>query len=92
MQDFNDFVKNTKGKTGGIPSDVQDTANTIARAFEGKGEADILRAIYQEAERGRKAGTLTDAELDNFYRAVAPMLDGAKRKKLDQIVKKLKKM
>ena len=35
---------------------------------------------------------LTDAELDNFYRAVAPMLDGAKRKKLDQIVKKLKKM
>ena len=87
MQDFNDFVKNSKGKTEGMPSDVQQTANTIARAFEGKGEADILRAIYQEADRGRKAGTLTDAELDNIYRAVAPILDGGIRKKLDQNVK-----
>ena len=61
-------------------------------AFEGKGEADILRAIYKEAERGRKAGTLTDSDLDNFYAALYPMLDSAKRKKLEQVINKLKKM
>ena len=46
---------------------------------------------YAEAEKGRKNGSLSDADLDNFYNALAPMLDGAKRKKLEQVVKKLKK-
>ncbi len=69
-----------------------DLAKTLARALEGKGESDILRAIYKEAERSKRAGTLSDAELDNFCAAVAPMLDAAKRKKLEQIVEKLKKI
>ncbi len=93
MQDFNEYAKNAKSaKQGEGAQDMKQTADAIARAFEGKGEADILRAIYAEAERSRKAGTLSDAEIDNFYAMVAPMLDGANRKKLDQIVKKLKKM
>ena len=67
------------------------TPDSFYAASRQRGEADILRAIYAEAERGRRAGTLTDAELDNFYAAVSPMLDSAKRKKLEQVVKKLKK-
>ena len=67
-------------------------AKMMAKAFEGKGEADILRAIYKEAEKGRKAGTLTDSDLDNFYAALYPMLDAARRKKLEQVINKLKKM
>ena len=89
MKDFNTYSK--EQGTGKAESGAEDLAKQMARAFEGKGEADILRAIYKEAAKGRKAGTLTDAELDNFYAAVAPMLDGAKRKKLEQIVQKLKK-
>ncbi|HIX08387.1 MAG TPA: hypothetical protein H9741_07955 [Candidatus Borkfalkia faecipullorum] len=90
MEDFNKFVKEAKDR-GALPKDADAMAQSLARAFEGKGEGDILRAIYREAERGRRAGTLSDAELDNFVRAVSPMLDGAKRKKLEQVVKKLKK-
>ena len=90
MKDFNSFSGEEKKQSAS--DDAVDMAKMMAKAFEGKGEADILRAIYKEAERGRKAGTLTDFDLDNFYAALYPMLDSAKRKKLEQVINKLKKM
>lgn len=90
MKDFNSFSGEEKKQS--TSDDAVDMAKMMAKAFEGKGEADILRAIYKEAERGRKAGTLTDSDLDNFYAALYPMLDSAKRKKLEQVINKLKKM
>ena len=33
---------------------------------------------------------LTNADLDNFYRTVAPLLDSFKRRKLQQVIAKLK--
>lgn len=90
MKDFNSFSGEEKNQSAS--DDAVDMAKMMAKAFEGKGEADILRAIYKEAERGRKAGTLTDSDLDNFYAALYPMLDSAKRKKLEQVINKLKKM
>lgn len=90
MKDFNSFSGEEKKQSAS--DDAVDMAKMMAKAFEGKGEADILRAIYKEAERGRKTGTLTDSDLDNFYAALYPMLDSAKRKKLEQVINKLKKM
>ena len=90
MKDFNSYTGGDNKQND--PDGVADMAKMIAKAFEGKGEADILRAIYKEAERGRKAGTLTDSDLDNFYAALYHMLDSAKRKKLEQVINKLKKM
>lgn len=105
MQDFDSYSQGRRdaaaGKTGGPRqggAQKQDadafaeTARRMAGAFGGKGEEEILRAIYKEAERGRRAGTLSDADIDNFAAAVAPMLDAAKRKKLEQIVARLKKI
>ena len=90
MKDFNSYTGGDNKQND--PDGVADMAKMMAKAFEGKGEADILRAIYKEAERGRKAGALTDSDLDNFYAALYPMLDAAKRKKLEQVINKLKKM
>ena len=90
MKDFNSYTGGDNKQND--PDGMADMAKMMAKAFEGKGEADILRAIYREAERGRKAGTLTDSDLDNFYAALYPMLDAAKRKKLEQVINKLKKM
>ena len=39
---------------------------------------------------GKRAGTLTNAEIDAFYRRFAPMLNFVQRKKLEQIVTQLK--
>lgn len=65
-------------------------AKILSRAMSGKSETQILRNILSEAERGKREGTLTNADLDNFYNALAPMLDGIKKRKLAEVIKQLK--
>ncbi|HIZ03362.1 MAG TPA: hypothetical protein H9727_03665 [Candidatus Borkfalkia avistercoris] len=90
MKDFNSYKPEDSAQGGG--EDISDLAQRLTAAFAGKGEGDVLRAIYAEAEKSRRAGTLSDADLDNFYNALSPMLDGAKRKKLAFVIGRLKKM
>ena len=49
-----------------------------------------MRAIYSEAKKSRKNGTLSDSEIDAFVSAIAPMLDGAQAKKLKSVAEKIK--
>ena len=49
--------------------------------MKGKSQGDIMRAVIEEAERGKREGTLTNADLDNFYNMMAPTLDGFKRRR-----------
>lgn len=64
----------------------------VAASMKGRSEGDILRAVIAEAERGKREGTLTNADLDNFYNLMAPTLDGFRRHKLKGIIDKLKKL
>ena len=98
MKDFNSYTPEESAKQSGEAGaqsggeDIASLASRLTAAFAGKGEGDILRAIYEEAEKSRRAGTLSNADLDNFYNALAPMLDGVKRKKLAFVIGRLKKM
>ncbi|MDE6356247.1 MAG: hypothetical protein K2L67_03290 [Clostridia bacterium] len=77
------------------PADVNNTvelAKILTRSMSGKSEAQILHTIIAEAERGKREGTLTNADLDNFYAALAPMLDGIKRRKLGEVISRLKRI
>ncbi len=77
------------------PADVNNTvelAKILTRAMSGKSETQILHTVISEAERGKREGTLTNADLDNFYAALAPMLDGMKRRKLGEVIARLKKI
>ncbi len=65
-------------------------AKIISRAMNGKSTAQIFQTIIAEAERGKRAGTLTNADLDNFYSALYPILDGMKRRKLKEVISRLK--
>jgi hypothetical protein len=79
----------------GNPDNVEQTINNaadIAKAFAGKSNSQIMNAILSQAEEGKRNGTLTNADLDNFYNTIAPLVDSAKRKKLAQIIKKLKEI
>ena len=53
-----------------------------------------FKSFYEQNGRdekgGKGEGTLTNADLDNFYRTVAPLLDSFKRRKLQQVIAKLK--
>lgn len=78
---------------GGTPPEVNNTvemAKILTKAMSGKSEAQILQTIIAEAERGKREGTLTNADLDNFYNALAPMLDGFKKRKLREVIIRLK--
>ena len=65
-------------------------AKIISKAMNGKSTAQIMQTIISEAERGKRDGTLTNADLDNFFNALSPLLDGAKKRKLKQVIENLK--
>lgn len=88
-------VQSGTGVQGGAGSaNDKVTAETLARqiaaAYRGKNDKAVLADIVSSAEKGKRAGTLTNAEIDAFYKRFAPMLNFVQRKKLEQIITQLK--
>lgn len=95
MKDFKSFSGN--GNDEKKPNNFEDDKGvklikSVAESMKGKSQSDIMRAVIEEAERGKRAGTLTNADLDNFYNLLAPTLDGFRRQKLKSIVARLKRI
>ncbi len=91
MQDFNEFSKNNDGNNKGN-SDLYDLVKNISSKFDGKSQNDLLKAIYEEALKGKKNGTLTNEQIDNFKTMLYPLLDEKKRKILVKVIEELKKI
>ena len=89
MRDFNSY-DGKKKQTDNFNGNAMNLLNAFASKYEGASEKDIISAIMLEAEKGRKNGTLTDKDIDNFAATIAPMLNDTQRAKLKSIVKKLK--
>ena len=95
MQDFNEYVKNSteqKEQSNDSKSNLTKLVTSLANKFDGKNTSELIKAIYQEAKRGKKNGTLSNADLDNFATVLSPMLDDKKKKMLNKIVAELKKI
>ena len=94
MKNFRSYVeeseKNEGAETQEQAASVEQLGKQIAAAYHGKSNADMWKTIVAEAEKSRRAGTLSDAEIDAFYQTFSPMLDASQRKKLQGIVEKLK--
>lgn len=92
--DFNSFLsdgnKNNDEIKKEIPKDIYNLAEEMMKKYNGKSEGEIMTDLLAMAMERKKAGTLTNAEIDAFVSAVTPMLNGSQKKKLEQIVKKLK--
>lgn len=89
MKDFMSYSESAKQNTENADS-VKDSINEFAKKYEGKSENELVAEILKEANRRRKNGTLTNADIDKFYSMLYPMLNDSQRKQLDKIVKKLK--
>ena len=94
MKDFKSYTpeepdKDIHEKAADVNS-TGELAKTLSKAMNGKSQGQLLQTIIAEAERGKREGTLTNADLDNFYNALSPMLDGFKRKKLKEVITRLK--
>lgn len=92
-------TRNTNGAQNGGQSapkseaqlnNTVEMAKIISKAMSGKSTAQIMQTIISEAERGKRDGTLTNADLDNFYAALSPLLDGFKKRKLKEVIARLK--
>lgn len=97
MEDFNKFVEENADKQNFTEDNYPDKnlfnlINSIAYKFNGKNQNELLMAIYKEAEKGKRAGTLSNADIDRFSSMLAPMLDDKKRKILYKLTEELKKI
>ena len=96
MQDFNGYVNDGKGRdfTGGNngASDIEKLVKALAGKFDGKSQAELIKAIYDQAKQGKERGTLSNRDIDNFAAMLSPVLDDKKRKMLNKIVEELKKI
>ncbi len=86
----NNNSQNTPSPGAGDVNNTVELAKVLSKAMSGKNERQILATIISEAERGKREGTLTNADLDNFYTALSPLLDGFKKRKLKEVITRLK--
>lgn len=70
----------------------EEETKAIVSRFAGRPEGELMREIYSRAVQGKRAGTLTNEQIDAFYAQFSPMLDGAKRRRLQKLVEELKRM
>ena len=82
----------TESKRQEETATAEDLMKKMASAYDGRSSADIWRNILSEAEKSKRAGTLSNEEIDRFYQSFAPMLDRSQRKRLESVVEKLKKI
>lgn len=95
MQDFESFANSNGSKNEAEEKTAEawvKEAKAVAGKYNGRSEGDMLKEIYARALEGKKNGTLSNEQIDAFYRQFSPMLDGAKKKKLKRIVEQLKGM
>ena len=96
MNSFREYSKQAQTRTDGKGAEetasAEELTKKIATAYHGRSDASMLRQILSEAEKSKRAGTLSNEEIENFYQSFAPMLDTAQRRKLRAVVDKLKEM
>ena len=99
--DFNQYAKNNKQseqkKKGNanaynLDDNLFNLVSSIAGKYNGKSQNELLKAIYEEAKKGKTKGTLSNADIDNFVAMLTPMLDEKKRKVLFKVADELKKI
>lgn len=98
MRSFKNYTKEAANVANSQEKRTQETATAeeltkkIAEAYNGRSNMDMLRNILAEAEKSKRAGTLSNEEIETFYQSFAPMLDGFQRKQLRSIVNRLKEI
>ena len=93
MRSFKDYTSEGDVKSEKTEAlNAEELMKKIASAYNGKSNADILRGILVEAEKSKRAGTLTNEELESFYQTFSLMLDATQRKRLRAVIDRLKRI
>ena len=96
MKSFKDYEPKQEAHTKQQSQDdlqgLEELTKRVTAAYSGKSSGDTMQSILAQAEASKRAGTLTNEEIDLFYEQFAPMLNGFQRKHLSMIVKRLKEI
>ena len=93
MKSFKEYANSqteTQTNSQSDTASAEELTKRIASAYHGRSNADIFNSILAEAEKSKRAGTLTNEEIENFYSTFSPMLDSAQKKRLRAVVEKIK--
>ena len=89
MKSFKSYTESEQTKNSET-ANAEELTKKMASAYHGKSNADMLRSILAEAEKSKRAGTLSNEEIETFYQSFAPMLDNVQRRRLRAVVERLK--
>jgi hypothetical protein len=89
MDNYNQY-SNDNGNGQGV--DLFKLVTLLSQKYDGKNQNELIKAVYQEAEKGKRNGTLTNEQIDTFVAVLSPALDEKKRKLLKKIATELKKI
>ena len=73
-------------------SDMENFAKQMLGQYEGKSGMEMFRTLLKQAEASKRAGTLTNEQIDEFYMQFSPMLNAMQRKKLEEVINDLKQL
>ena len=91
MRSFKEYDKDLEKPTDEQERTLaENLTQKIAEAYNGKSDLEMLKNILAEAEKGKRNGTLSNAEIEQFYQTFSPRLDGFQRAYLREIVERLK--
>lgn len=68
-----------------------DKLKGMAKQYEGKSDAEILKDLSKAVEKGKKDGSLTNEKIDNIASTIAPMLNNEQKAKLQKLMGVIKK-
>lgn len=92
MRNFKDYTKESAETQTEEAATAEELAKKIAGAYNGTSNADMLKNILAEAEKSKRAGTLSNEEIETFYQNFAPMLNGLQKRQLRIVVDRLKEI
>ena len=97
MKSFKDYKPQQETETNGGGQEEQmqgfeELTKRVTAAYEGKSSGDTMQSILAQAEASKRAGTLTNEDIDLFYEQFSPMLNSFQKKHLNMIVKRLKEI
>ncbi len=94
MKSFKEYTKRAAdvAATQEETASAEELTKRLVAAYDGKSNMEMLRSILAEAEKSKRAGTLSNEEIEGFYQTFSPMLDGFQRRQLRNIVERLKEI
>ena len=95
LKNFKDYPDQQQHSTPNPELDnvsAEELTKRLAGAYNGKSSGNMFAQILKEAEKSKRAGTLSNEELDAFYQQFSPMVSPVQRKMLQRVIHKLKEI